>query len=36
MENKQDFVITKKGTLTKYNGPGGDVTIPEEIGRAHV
>ena len=31
MENKQDFVITKKGTLTKYNGPGGDVTIPEGV-----
>ena len=30
MENKQDFVI-KKGVLTKYNGPGGDVTIPEGV-----
>lgn len=30
MENKQDFVI-KKGVLTKYNGPGGDVTIPESV-----
>ncbi len=35
MENKQDFVITK-GVLTKYNGRGGDVVIPEgvkEIGK---
>lgn len=31
MENKQDFVITKKGTLTKYTGPGGDVVIPEGV-----
>lgn len=30
MENKQDFVI-KKGVLTKYNGPGGDVVIPEGV-----
>ena len=31
MENKQEFVITKKGVLTKYNGPGGDVVIPEGV-----
>lgn len=30
MGNKQEFVI-KKGVLTKYNGPGGDVTIPEGV-----
>ena len=30
MENRQDFVI-KKGVLTKYNGPGGDVVIPEGV-----
>lgn len=30
MENKQDFVI-KAGVLTKYTGPGGDVTLPEEV-----
>ena len=30
MENNQDFVIAK-GVLTKYNGPGGDVLIPEEV-----
>ena len=31
MEAKQEFVITKKGVLTKYNGPGGDVVIPEGV-----
>ncbi len=31
MKTKQEFVITKKGVLTKYNGPGGDVTIPEGV-----
>ena len=30
MENNQDFVI-ENGVLTKYNGPGGDVTIPEGV-----
>ena len=30
MENNQDFVI-ENGALTKYNGPGGDVTIPEGV-----
>ena len=30
MENNQDFVI-ENGVLTKYNGPGGDVTIPESV-----
>lgn len=30
MENKQDFVI-ENGVLTKYNGPGGEVTIPEGV-----
>ena len=30
MENKQDFVI-ENGVLQKYNGPGGDVTIPESV-----
>ena len=30
MENMQDFVI-ENGVLTKYNGPGGDVTIPEGV-----
>ncbi len=36
MENKQDFVI-ENGVLQKYNGPGGDVTIPagvKEIGES--
>ena len=36
MENKQDFVI-ENGVLNRYEGPGGDVTIPEgvtEIGSA--
>jgi hypothetical protein len=36
MENKQDFVI-ENGVLQKYNGPGGDVTIPAgvtEIGQS--
>nr|WP_325258969.1 leucine-rich repeat domain-containing protein [uncultured Oscillibacter sp.] len=31
MKTKQEFVITKKGVLTKYNGPGGDVVIPEGV-----
>ena len=31
MGNKQEFVITKKGVLTKYNGSGGDVMIPEGV-----
>ena len=30
MENNQDFVI-ENGILKKYNGPGGDVTIPEGV-----
>ncbi|NBI69046.1 leucine-rich repeat domain-containing protein, partial [Pseudoflavonifractor sp. 60] len=30
MENKQDFAI-ENGVLTKYNGPGGEVTIPEGV-----
>lgn len=30
MGNKQDFVI-ENGVLTKYTGPGGDVTIPEAV-----
>ena len=30
MENKQDFVI-ENGVLQKYNGPGGDVTIPAGV-----
>ena len=30
MENNQDFVI-ENGVLIKYNGPGGDVTIPEGV-----
>lgn len=30
MENMQDFVI-EDGVLTKYNGPGGDVTLPENV-----
>lgn len=30
MENNQDFLI-ENGVLIKYNGPGGDVTIPEDI-----
>ena len=30
MENKQDFVIGN-GVLTKYTGPGGDVTIPAGV-----
>lgn len=36
MENNQEFVFSKKGVLTEYNGPGGDVVIPEgvkEIGK---
>lgn len=36
MKTEQEFVITKKGVLTEYNGPGGDVVIPEgvkEIGK---
>lgn len=31
MKTKQEFVISKKGVLTKYNGPGGDVVIPEGV-----
>ena len=31
MKTEQEFVITKKGVLTKYNGPGGDVTIPTGV-----
>nr|WP_325231713.1 leucine-rich repeat domain-containing protein [uncultured Oscillibacter sp.] len=31
MKTEQEFVITKKGVLTKYNGPGGDVVIPEGV-----
>lgn len=37
MSGAQDFTITKKGVLTEYRGPGGDVVIPEgvkEIGTA--
>ncbi len=30
MENKQDFVI-ENGVLNRYEGPGGDVTIPEGV-----
>jgi len=30
MESNQDFVI-KQDVLTKYNGPGGDVVIPEGV-----
>ena len=30
VESKQDFVIAK-GVLTKYNGPGGDVVIPDGV-----
>lgn len=30
MKTEQEFVI-KKGVLTKYNGPGGDVVIPEGV-----
>ncbi len=26
---KPDFIINKKGVLTKCKGPGGDVAIPE-------
>lgn len=26
-----DFEITESGYLTKYNGPGGDVEIPDEV-----
>lgn len=32
MENQQDFVI-KSGVLTKYIGPGGDVTLPQGVER---
>ena len=31
MKTKQEFVITKKDVLTKYNGPGGDVVVPEGV-----
>ena len=30
MENRRDFVI-ENSVLTKYTGPGGDVTIPEGV-----
>ena len=30
--SSSDFVI-ESGVLTKYNGPGGDVTIPESVTR---
>ena len=30
MENKQEFVI-ETGALTRYKGPGGDVTIPKGV-----
>lgn len=35
MENNQDFVI-ENGVLTKYNGPGGDVTIPAGVTRIDI
>lgn len=31
MSNSNDFVITKRGILTKYKGPGGNVVIPEGV-----
>ena len=30
MSGNQDFVI-ENGVLQKYKGPGGDVTIPEDV-----
>ena len=30
MSNMEDFVI-ENGVLTRYNGPGGDVVIPEGV-----
>ena len=30
MSNLEEFVI-KNGVLTKYNGPGGKVVIPEGV-----
>ena len=30
MSNQKEFVI-RKGVLTKYNGPGGDVVVPEGV-----
>ncbi len=30
MSDPKDFVI-RKGVLTKYKGPGGDVVIPEGV-----
>ena len=29
--SSQDFEINDEGLLVKYNGPGGDVVIPEEV-----
>ena len=31
MSDYVDFEIDKKGVLTKYHGPGGDVVIPEGV-----
>lgn len=31
--NDEEFVINVDGTLVKYNGPGGDVAIPEGVKR---
>ncbi|MBR7033298.1 MAG: MucBP domain-containing protein, partial [Clostridia bacterium] len=29
--SRSDFVISADGTLTAYNGAGGDVTVPEDV-----
>lgn len=31
MENKDFIIRIRKGVLTKYKGPGGDVVIPEGV-----
>lgn len=28
--NHQDFIVTIDGTLARYVGPGGDVSIPDD------
>ena len=31
MENNDFIIRIRKGVLTKYKGPGGDVVIPEGV-----